>query len=266
MNKDDLKTMYGSIPQSFRARMTQTLANGCEKTSSSSNRLRAGLAAALILIALAAVAMAAFSSQVAEFFGQFHGGAQKEKLLTGSVAQPSQSLRLGDVLYTLDEVVYIDDGLYGIGRIAPVDNAKVVLMPEDYSPSDAAGYGLHFGEESHAPEGALTYAEATAEKGAKLMLAKAAAEAVGVDGGELLEPISVSHTNLPQRDGSILFAFELPTGIAVEEGEVFAIRLWVSSWEVAPDGRWLCEEPNNTYLGEEWTVMVQPKPSKEERR
>lgn len=269
MNRDDLKGMYGSVPESFQNRMAEALAAGRSKNADGCVRvagrhgLRVALISALIVVMLAAVAVAAFSSQVAEFFGRFYGNDMREELLNGDIAQSGQSIQVGDAVYTLDEVVYIDDGLYGIGRITPAANANVVLMAEDFYPSDAAGYGLHYGEESRAPEGAPTYAEVAAQKGAKLLQAKAVAEAVGVDEGGIIDLGTVGYTQLPQRDGSILFTFELSTGIAVEKGDTYAIRLWVDNWEVTPGGEWLRDEPNDTYLGQDWIVEVQPKPAKE---
>lgn len=84
-----------------------------------------------------------------------------------------------------------------------------------------------------------------------------------MDEGSIIDLGTVGYTQLPQRDGSILFTFELSTGIAVEKGDTYAIRLWVANWEVTPGGEWLREEPNDTYLGQDWIAEVQPKPAKE---
>ena len=39
--------------------------------------------------------------------------------------------------------------------------------------------------------------------------------------------------------------------------------MWSSNWEVTPEGEWLREEPNDTYLGLNWDAVVYPKPAKE---
>ena len=261
MNREELERMYGSTPEGFSRRVTEALAGEGTRDKQKARGWRRAPALALALALVAAAALAAVTSQVAEYYGWFYGADKRQELLEGDIAQPAQSLRLGDVVYTLDEVVYIDDGLYGVGHITAAEGANVVLLAEDYAVTDAAGYGLYYGEESLAPEGAETYAEAAARKGAKILLVKAVAEAVGVDGGDILTLPSVGYSLMPQRDGSVLFSFELPTGVAVVEGQTYAIRLYVSCWEVTPEGEWLREEPNDTYQGQEWTVTAEPKPA-----
>lgn len=272
MNQQEWKRMYGSTPLSFQRRVEETLAKGhAQEAAGKPGGLRGAgryglrtVLIAILLMLLAAAAVAAFSSQLAGFFGWFYGKEKGAELLAGDMAAPAQSITVGGAVYMLDEVVYIDDGLYGLGHIAPV-NDGVVLMAEDYSVTDAAGYGLYYGEESRAPEGAPTYAELAAQKNAKILLVTAVADAVGVDGGDVIDLGSAGYMLMPQRNGSILFTFELSTGVAVEEGETYAIRLWVANWEVTPEGKWLRDDPDSpdTYLGEEWTVEVQPKPAKE---
>lgn len=268
MNRDDLKRMYGSTPESFQHRVAQTLANDrvAQTTGGAGRRSwRMALLVALIVALLASAAVAAFSSQLADYFGWFYGEDKREEMLAGKIAQEPQSITMGGATYTLDEVIYSDDGLYCLGRITPAAGENVVLMAEDYQVTDAAGYSLYYGEDSRAPEGAPTYAELATEKGAKILLAKAIGEAVGVDGGDVVELGSAGYSMMPQPDGSIQFHCELPTGTAVVEGDEYVIRFWISSWEVLPDGTWLRDDPDlpETYQGQEWEVTVLPKPAKE---
>ncbi len=271
MNGMAFQQMYGSTPEGFRVRMEDTLNRlGAQSAAAKTPRmpmrrgLRVALVTALVMALLAAVAVAALHSQVAEYFGWLYGDGKREELSEGKIAQPLSSVQMGDAVYTLDEVVYIDDGLYGVGRITPASDG-VVLVAEDYLPTEAAGYGLHYGEESQAPDGAPTSAEVAAKKNAKLLQVHAAPEAVGVDEGDVLMLGSIGYSLLPQLDGSVVFAFEIPTGIAVEEGDEYLIRLWVSSWELLPDGTWLRDDPAQpeTYVGQEWDVTVRPVPAKE---
>lgn len=265
MNQNDLKQMFGSTPESFRARIGQTLgsAHAPRKARGLGRRgVRTALAVALALTAFSAAAAAAFSSQVADFFGAKYGHVLEEELRAGDITARAQSIALGDAVYTLNEVVYAQGGLYGIGDIRPASDA-VVLMAEDYLVTDAAGYGLFFGEESRAPDGAPSYAEVAAEKGAKLLLVQAVPDAVGVDGGDILVLPTVGYEMRPQADGSIQFAFQLPAGPEVAKGDTYAIRIWISNWEVTPEGEWLREGEQDTYLGQEWTVEIAPRPSGE---
>lgn len=266
MNRDELKRMYGSTPESFQNRVAQTLANGRVARQSGARRPsgRVALTVALIVVLLASVAAAAFSSQLADLFGKMYGEDKRQELLAGKIAQESQSVTMGGATYTLDEVVYIDDGLYCLGRITPTEGENVVLLPEDYEVTSAAGYDLHSGQDKPS-EDAPTYAGLAAQRGAKILQAKAVADAVGVDGGDVIELGSVGYSMSPMRDGSIQFFCMLPTGVAVEEGDEYVIRFWLSSWEVSPEGVWLRDDPSlpETYQGQAWEVTVSPKPAKE---
>lgn len=263
MNRNDLKRMYGSTPQSFQNRIEQTLAHARVQESRTRRPVwRVVLVTALVLALSLGTCLALFHSQVAEYFGWFYGDDLQQELLTGNIAWQEQSVQIGDVIYTLQEVTYIDNGLYGVGRISPA-NENVVLLAEDYAVTDAAGYGLFYSPESHAPEGAPSYAELAKQKNAKIVQVSTVPEAVGVDGGTVLPLGTAGYSLLPQQDGSVTFAFEIATGVAVEEGSEYVIRMWSSNWEVTQEGEWLREEPNDTYLGENWDAVVYPKPAKE---
>jgi len=260
MNQNDLKTMFGSTPQSFSGRIQRTLDNA--ESLVVKPVLRVALATALIMTLVLSAGIAMFHSQVAEYFGRAYGDDMHKELLEGNIAQEEHSVQIGDVIYTLQEVVYIDNGLYGVGRITPADDS-VVLMAEDYQVTDAAGYGLYYGPDSHAPEGTPTYADLAKQKNAKIVHVSTVPEAVGVDGGTVLPLSTVGYSLMPPQDGSVQFVFEIATGVAVEEGSEYVIRLWSSNFEVTAAGEWLCEEPNDTYLGQYWDAVVYPKPAEE---
>ena len=60
----------------------------------------------------------------------------------------------------------------------------------------------------------------------------------------------------PLEDGSLRFAFEIPT-----EGEPEgALKLWVSRWEIAPDGQPLRDGEDDTYAREDWRVTLRSAP------
>lgn len=259
----DLKRMYGSTPQSFQNRISQTLAHArVQEARTRRPVLRVVLVTALVMALSLGVCAAMFHSQVADYFGWAYGNDMKQELLEGSIAWEEHSVQIGDVIYTLQEVTYIDNGLYGVGRIAPA-NENVVLLAEDYQVTDAAGYGLYYGPDSRAPEGTPTYAELAEQKNAKIVQVTAVPEAVGVDGGTVLPLATAGYSLVPQLDGSVQFAFEISTGVAVEEGAEYVIRMWSSNWEVTPEGEWLRDGDKDTYLGENWDAVVYPKPAKE---
>lgn len=258
MTSKELQSMYGSTPASFRCRIQQSLSQHPKQQAVHSHPLRLALVTALVLMLTAAVGMAALSPRVAELFGGLYGEDRKAEMMAGEIAHSGQSFRLGDVIYTLEEVVYIDNGLYGVGFIRPA-NENVVLLAEDYAVTDAAGYGLYYGEESRAPEGSPSYAEIAKQKNARILGVHTLPEAIGVDGGTMLELPTLGYSCIPEADGSIRFTFEIPTGIAVTDGITYTIRLWASCQEITLDGEWL----ESTYLGERWEAVVEPKAAKE---
>ena len=84
----------------------------------------------VLALAVLGTAYALSSSLVAEFFGQHWGHDYGEWLQGGKVARIGETVTLGGVDFTLDEVVYRDRGIYGVGT-ARVKDAKDVLLPMD---------------------------------------------------------------------------------------------------------------------------------------
>ena len=60
----------------------------------------------VLCLALIGGAYALFSSQVAEFFGKHWNKDMGDWLQDGKIAQVGESVSVGDVVFTLDEVVY----------------------------------------------------------------------------------------------------------------------------------------------------------------
>ena len=153
------------------------------------------------------------------------------------------------------------------GRNTAAESANLVLIAEDYGVNVAAGYLLYYGEEEIA-ENAPSYAELAARRGAKIVLAKCVADGVlNADG--TLNASEIGYTQLPQPDGTIRFTFEFEGRGGTAEGEWvvvdaieraarYDVQLHLSNWEVTPEGDWLREDPENTYLSHEWTVAVTP--------
>ena len=203
MNNDKLKSMYGQTPESFENRIRYTLAKA-ESAPVRHAPMRAVFIAAMIAVMSIATAAALFSSQVAEFFG-------RPELNDGKIAQIGESTTIGDLTYTLDEVVSVPEGLYGVGRITSAQEG-VRILSYDAEPTDFAADDL------------------------TLMHAQVTVEAVAVDGGEML-PLSASgYDMIPQEDGSVQFAFILPRSISVTEGANYTLKMRVSSRKALPEG------------------------------
>ena len=255
--KQDLQRMYGATPDSFK----QSVASALKQTEVQPMKKYATrtlvLAAALVLMLMAA-AYAAFSSQVAEFFGHLYGQDMKTWLEQGEVASTPQSYTLDNVLFTLDEVVYRDNGLYGVGTIRPKEGSNDVLLPDEYTPDLPFGYDV-FGEggkPQQAPAGTPTLAEKAREKGGKLKYVRTSPDTVSVDGGPALSPSVIGSSAVPLSDGSIRYSFEMTDALSIPKGSTYTLSMWVSVWEMDEQGN-LKEEARSQ---QHWQAALQPVP------
>ena len=235
MNQKRLRQMYGSTPPGFEQRVQAALSGqspraeaGCGGRSGLAAR-RAALIAALTPLA-AAVAVAAFHSQVAAYFGWFYGGETREQLEAGDTYALGVTMRTPDAAYILEEVVRTAGGLYGVGRAVPAEG--VVLMPGDALPEDASALDA---EDLTPLPGASSYLERAREAGARLVAVKVTPHALGAPETEETPVDAAGYLLFPLEDGSLRFSFEIPAEGAPEENVM--LTLWVSRWEVAPDGQ-----------------------------
>ena len=258
MKQDQLKRMYGIIPESFKRRVAFALKKTEEQSMTRKFRVRTVLIAAAASVLLMAAAYAAFSSQVIDFFGRLYGSDMQAWLEKGDVAVLNRSFTLEGVTFTLEEVVYRDNGLYGVGTICPAADSSAIIIPEDHMLTDPYGYDVYGtgGWPEEAPADASTIADVVKEKGGKLFVVRALPDQVGVDGGAMLTIPSVGYAQVPQRDGSIRFSFELSDAYAVQQGKTYTIQLWASALEMNTDGE-LVEDARH---GENWTVEIIPTP------
>ena len=265
MNQQKWRQAYEPVPQQLEYRVSHTLESLNAPARPRGGKLRLSIVITALVIALCGVAYAVIHSQVADIFGWFYGEDKRNELLAGDIAPSGQTIQLGDVLYRLDEVVYSNGSIYGTGTMLPAEDANVVLIPEDYGAHDRAGFILHYGDEI-IPDDAPSYTELAQERGAKILLAKCVADGVINPDGSL-NASEIGYTQLPQPDGSIRFTFEFTGGeivdsrmnaASISRAQSYEIRLHIANWEVTPDGAWLREEPDNTWLKQDWTVTVTP--------
>lgn len=261
MNKIDLKQMYGTTPDSFKRRVAFALRETARPQYTVRRlKLRTALIAAMVLVLVAVGAYAVFSSRVAETFGQHYGQETKEWLEKGEVDTEKHSFTIDEVIFTLEEVVYRSNGLYGVGTITVQEGSNTVLIPEDYEPDLPYGYDA-YAESAPVPEGTPTVKDAAMEKGGRMLVVRALPNRIGVDGGVLLDPGSVGSSHEYKRDGSLAFMFELSDAYAVTKGESYEIEMWSSIVEMNADG----STKETTGHGENWNVHIKPAPMQEEK-
>ena len=255
MKQENLQLMYGSTPESFKYRVAFALKKTEEEPMKKVFNMRTVLIAMLIIVGLMAVAYAAFSSQVTALFGRMYGDETGSWLEKGDVAQADKTHTIYGVDFTLEEVVYRNNGLYGVGTIRVQEGSNNVIMPMDYTGKEAYGYDV-FGEggiSEKAPADAKSIADVAREKGGEMLVVRTNPDDVGVDGGELLSLPAVGFGTIPQRDGSMRFFFEASDAYAVSKGDVYTIKMF----GMVIDGA-------GTYHKDEWLVDIAPTPIESE--
>lgn len=257
-SREELLRAFGETPHAFKARIGYTLRR--LTTEKEERRVKRKLAFAPVLVMilallLAGVAVAALYPRTAERFGELYGEDFGARLLQGDAAESGERCTLGSVTYTVTDVIYEGGVLYGTVVMEPAEGENVVLMPEDADVSEPAGYNIHNGEA--APEDAKTYAQLAAERGARIVMAKCVPDGYVLDSGAMSGDIGYSDT--VTQDGAIVSSFELyGWNGGIERSDSYTLRFYLSSWEVTPQGEWLREEPDNTWVRETWNVTVTP--------
>lgn len=197
------------------------------------------------ILALMGTAYALFSSQVAEFFGQHWGHDYSTWLQGGKIAQIGETVSLGSVDFTLDEVVYRDRGIYGVGT-ARVTNNRDILLPMDL----VDGWDL---EEVSQGEEAQALIHQARESGGRMLSIDCYPQRIGVDNGSMVNTGDIGVYNLRNLDGSITFSFETG-GYALEEGETYQLELSIDVDEWTETG--MVEE--DKVEPQTWTVSFEP--------
>ena len=179
----------------------------------------------VLCLALIGGAYALFSSQVADFFGEHWNKDLGDWLQDGKIAQVGESVTVGDVVFTLDEVVYRNRRIYGVGTARPV-STKDVLVPMDL----ADEWNIW----SQKKEGKDLSSLASATDG-RLLTVNCIPDRVGVDEGTMLT-VDAGVYNVRNEDGSITFSFEA-TGYALEDGTTYQMTLDYETAELEPEGK-----------------------------
>ena len=209
---------------------------------------RMSLALVLSIVGILAVmgtACALFSSQVAEFFGRHWGHDYGDWLNGGKIAQIGETITLGGVDFTLDEVVYRDRGIYAVGT-ARVTDDNDVLIPMDV----ADGWGL--GEVMQGEE-AQSLIRQAGKTGGRMLSIDCLPERIGVDNGSMVNAGDVGMYNLRNEDGSITFSFETG-GYALEDGTTYQLEMSIDVDEWTEAGM----VENDPVEPQTWTVSFRP--------
>lgn len=197
------------------------------------------------ILAVAGTAYALFTSRAAEFFGQHWGHDYGDWLQGGKIAQIGETITLGGVDFTLDEVVYRSRGIYAVGT-ARVKDEKDVLLPMDL----VDGWDL---DEVIQGKEAQSLIRQAREAGGRMLSIDCAPERIGVDNGSMVNVGDVGMYNLRNEDGSITFSFETG-GYALEDGAAYQLQMSIDVDEWTETGR-VEKDPTEPQT---WTVNFRP--------
>lgn len=258
MKRTELQTMYGETPDSFKMAVQRSLSTIQAKPVGVRRPLRTLALAAACLLVFMGAAYAAFHSQVAMWFGKTSGEKTEVWLTGGNADAGIRMLQLGDAVFTLEEVVQRNRGIYGVGTVTLKEGSRNVLIAEDQDINEPFGYDVHGagGSPQAAPEGTPALIEKARAQGGKLLLAIFRLDAVGVDGGEVLPIGSVGYRVFPERDGRLRVLFEAEEGVAIEEGENYKLSLRAATMELDENGA----VKEDTRIEKTWDVDIAPQP------
>lgn len=275
LDEMNLKKAYGDVPESFQHRVQYALRQTEEEKPVKRFTLRA-VALVLVLTALATTAVATVLSNTAERFGMLYGPDWKNIALNSSIAPGGQSVRLGDLIYTLDDVIVtgisleqsdmdVDSSkasyILASGTIKPVEGANIVLIPEDYALTFPWNYDVCMYGSENMPENPVSVEDHAAEKGAKIVLAYCVSNGLTDKDGNVLDGPShcdIGYTTYLEEDGSLAFTAEIIPSEPLPLQDEYTLSFYIANWEVTPEGEWLREEPNNTWQKMDWVVTVKP--------
>ena len=255
----DFSRTFGSVPESFDARVRGTLARLAATPPEKSVRflgtpaLRVILIAA-VLLAMTATAAAVFSSQTAELYSGPNGlmdstGGLQQDMADGLVSVSGDRTELDGVLFTLDDMVWGKDNLYASGVYRAADAEKALLLDDDM---ELSVFDVYISEDDRE----TTYAEYAKIHG--LALKKPAIMLAGYlnENGERVESDRSFYATL-QPDGSYRFglmyfadADELQR--IRDTGSAFVFDLTVETYD-AETGR-SCQT-----VSEEWVLRLPPR-------
>lgn len=264
MNQKDFISAYEPIPQALEVRVQHTLAHLEDERTPARGRfsLRTAVILLALLLALCGIAYAAYESVTAHWFGWFYGKDVEEDIQQGDIATMGQSYRLGDVVYTVEEMVYKATGdipgLYGVVRAAPAEGANVVLVPEDLSVGDPAGYLLHYSNAQQTiTDDAASYAELAQASGGTMITPLVDVGSLMVSGQDYSG--CYGKASLSQTDGSVLITIEMTDG--TPRAESYALTLSLCNQTLSASGRPKRDEQGNRY---DWELVITPEMKEEQ--
>ena len=269
----DPNKVYGDVPASFSHRVAYALRQ-CEKeeTKPMKRKVVVGVLIAVFCLAMTTTVVAAVLSKTTEFFVFEYGELYREKLESGVVVQVNQSATLNGVTFTLDDAVitpsqtnYLTDvgevdppvdtiDFYATGIISPAEGENVILLADEYTVTDPAGYALYYENWPKAPEGAPTYAELAEEKGAVIRMVSCYAHGIiNEETGEVYLN-TTGGVLIPLQDGTVQVGIEIPSENIYPQQDSYRMSICIATEDIDLEGNPI----EGTRHEEAWIVTLVP--------
>lgn len=269
----DPNKVYGDVPEAFSHRVQYAL-HRCEKEETKPMKRKpvAAILLTILCLAMTTTAVAAVLSRTTEFFIFEYGESYRERMESGKIAPVDQSTDLNGVVFTLQDAVItpaqrtwlFDVGevdppvdtldFYATGIIAPAEGENIVLLAEDYSINDQAGYALFYPQWPEAPEGTPTYAQLAKEKGASIRMVRCIANGIiNEETGEVYLN-TIGSVCIPLEDGTVQFGVEIPSEHVIPEQDNYRLSLWICTEDIDLEGNPI----EGTRHAEDWIVTLIP--------
>lgn len=270
MKLDDMnlpQRVYGDVPQSFQHRVEYALRQTKEERPMKRFTLRT-VALVLVLVAIASIACAAVLSNTAEFFGEYYGASWRFAATKGDIDTTRPSIQIGDLIYTMDDVIVTgisldDDGftlnfdkcgyILATGTIKPAEGANVVIIPEDHAVTDPWNVSPAYVGHENVPADAVSVLEKANELDAKILCARVTANGILDENGDMI-PCSIGYDGILQEDGTLLFSMEIQLDELIDRQDAYTLSVYVANHEVDAEDNHLMD----TRQAEDWVFTIKP--------
>ncbi len=242
--------LYGETPAAFEQRVQAALRS--TEASPREHRLvmRTVVIAVLLTLLLGTVAYATIFSNTADYFRHLYGDQFADDIaMRGDVAPGGQSIQMGDVVFTLDDVIvtgfhatpeetYNDDSLCAYilasGVASPAQGTNLVLIGEDY-PIDLPWNYDPFQEGFETiPADAVSVADYAKEKGAKICRIRTVYDGLVDENGDTY-PGTVGYDLWLQSNGTVRFSGEIVLDEPIPRQDSYKLQLYLGVEEVDPN-------------------------------
>lgn len=254
--------------------MAQRVLNKAHEASGTGGfivKKKMSLAMVLLIICLflsASAALAAIISNTAQRFGDLYGADWTDAALRGDIDTSKPSIQIGDVVYTMDDVIVTgiaremeglteDDTMctriLATGTMRAAEGTNVVLMPEDYLVSDPWNFDPYYNGHANVPAGAVSVIDKAAETDAEILCTRATANGL-VDSEGNLYDCDIVYTGIMQEDGSIVFHMEIGLFEPIPRQDSYTLSVYIANHQVTPENEHLME----TRISKDWVFTIHP--------